>query len=83
MTYEDIHIMNLIAQIEDSRVFLHFKMCVTIDAIMMMPLNQQAPSGQEPRFCTPWDRNTTKVTERDLMSQRQQMWSRFTFDMIV
>jgi len=79
MTYEDIHIMNLIAQIEDSHVFLHFKMCVTIDAVMMMSLYQQAPSGQEPRFCTPWD----KVTKRDLISQGQQMWSRFTFDMIV
>lgn len=46
MTYEDIHIMNMIAQVEDSRVFLHFKMCVTTDDIMMMPLNQQASSGQ-------------------------------------
>ncbi len=44
MTYEDIHIMKLIAQIHG---ILLFKLCVTIDDIMMMLLNQQAPSGKE------------------------------------
>ncbi len=64
----------------DSHVILLFKLCVTIDDIMMMLLNQWAPSGKESVFCTQWEKNATTVTHRDLMSQGQQMWSRFWHD---